>query len=517
MRAKVNSTPFHPLKLVSTVVCIVACFLLTGCTDNVVMPAPARAEAMKGFEQRPSSVSIPVSIDLALLRERLNQAVPNQLASIDENRDACVPATWTKICVLPKVFSSGCAQWLKTKVSPDIDCHLDGWANRGNITLTGNGELLMLSMPVDASLTVRGRGDIGKHIQETVKTSILATSQILFAIDSDWNPKIAVTPDFSWRERAYLRVLGIRITVGDKVEPEIRKALSRFKDEVEAKAGGIDIRSQVERAWLQSMQPLRVGTNPNVWLQFSPQGVGFSHTITEDQRLVASLFVSGNTNVLVGDNPPPTNPKPLPLLQSDFKKGHLQFHLPVLVSYDAAGVELKKLLGDGEATVVEVPEVGSVSVSFEEATVYPAEGDRLAIGLTLSADSPLDVFDTTGTVWMTGEFDIDNQERILRVQRFAFGGETNNPATNLLISVVSTDYVVEKIQKALIYDYSMLYSNAVHLAQEALNRSPAAGLELRGSIASASVSGIHSSHEGIYLGLEIEGKLEVGVTSLESL
>ena len=183
---------------------------------------PPKTQEPVGDLTRSSVMVISITASLDDIQRRLNEQIPGTLYAINENRDGCVPAKWAKVCVLPRPWG-GCAQWVKTKISPDIDCHVDGAVTRGPIQIGGAANVLNLGMPVSASVTVTGRGQIGKNIRETANGSITAAASVTANVDENWQPSANVNVDYSWNNRIGVDVLGFRITFASKVDPKIER------------------------------------------------------------------------------------------------------------------------------------------------------------------------------------------------------------------------------------------------------------------------------------------------------
>lgn len=402
-----------------------------------------------------------------------------------------------------------CAQWLKTKVSPEIDCHLKGSIDRGDFQVTANGGVLTVSVPLHASVTARGRGEIGKNIQQTAEGSLEARARVTADIGEDWQPTVKVDPDFTWRDRAHVDVLGIKITFASKVEPEIRKAMEQLKSVVDGEVKKLKVRESVDAMWKSGFGVARISADPDVWFRFSPRAIGFSGISSTSDTLEVRVMATGLTQTFVGPQPAPAAPSPLPLLQKNIPHGQFNLYLPVFADYSAAGQSLERLLRVNEKQIFAVPSVGNVAVTFRKVDIYPAKGGAIAVGITLEADPPNRFFDTKGTIWLKANVAVENEGKKLIPKSLDYGAETNNSATNILLAIARLPPVKEKIEKALTYDFSKDYERGLTAANAAMNRSVGKDLTLEGAISEAGIDEIKATANGVYMGIEVSGNLRL--------
>jgi hypothetical protein len=467
---------------------------------------------------RDSTVVVPVSISISQLRAKLNAEVPTRIYSIDEDRDACVPKQTAKVCLLPhpeisffghKVQDASCGQWLITDVSPAVDCHLSGAVDRGDIQLTASGSTLNVSVPLSASITARGRGEIGKNIQATANGAMVLSARIAADIDSNWVPELTVDPGYTWTQPPNFHILGIEVTIADKVDPPLRNAMSQFKDVLLRRVQDLQLRKSAEDLWNRAYEPVSVSNNPDVWVRFTPREVGLTGISSDDQSLSMTLMASGVTETFVGRKPTASPRVPLPSLRKDIPQAGFVFYLPSYADYSVASAVLKNLLRIGDSQLLEIPVLGKTQVTFTDVTLYPTTDGAIAVGISIKAKPPQQWFATTGTVWIKGKIKIDNAAQRLEPEGLDYGATTDNAATNLLVSIARLDAIKRKIETSLTYDFSKEYSNSLKRANAALNQTLPNGIVLTGAIAQASVDQIAPTPHGIYVGMAILGSLRI--------
>lgn len=496
---------------VSTQLCLTGFVIiaLTGCGDDASSVPPPRTGTTADLPEQVSTISVPFSIDLEALRDRLDAEFPRRLAEIDERKENCVPPRYAKVCVVPRLFRRGCAKWVKTKVSPGIDCEIEGKVDRGRLEIGGSGNVLEVSLPVKASVTVRGRGGIGKHIQETASGAIDATARIAMEITKDWQPTAKVEADFHWTERAHVDVLGFRITFGSKVKPEIRKALDRIERDLPRYLQELKLREHAEKAWKEAFTSAQIGKKPDVWLRFAPRQIGLSRLRIGDGALQIDLTASGLTQTFIGSRPENLPPTDLPPLEEDLQPAGFNFFLPVFADYATLEHLLEHSLGLDEKRTYSTPEVGDVGATFRDVTIYQTTDNAIAVGLTIDADPPGQLFDAKGTIWLTAKPRIDDDAKKIAPVSLDYGARTDNEATNLLVTIASIDPIRTKIEQALTYDFSKDLEKALVEANAALNQPLGRDFLMEGEIETAGVDDLVPTPLGLYLSLDVQGRISV--------
>jgi hypothetical protein len=108
------------------------------------------------------------------------------------------------------------------KVTPDIDCRIVGEVTRGRLALSGSGERLTISLPVNATVAARDVGGILKG--KTATASGIVRADVSFALDRNWNASAKVDISYDWREPPGIDFLGQRIEFMKRPTPRWQKS-----------------------------------------------------------------------------------------------------------------------------------------------------------------------------------------------------------------------------------------------------------------------------------------------------
>ncbi len=424
-------------------------------------PAPSKTADEIKLPGRTSTIVLPVVASLKDLQDRINKEVPSTLYAVDEDRKACVPETRTRICTDLGGLWGDCHNWLVTTATPAIDCHITGQVTRGAISLSGSNQTLSLSVPVSASITVKGRGEIGKRISETATGSATVSAAIQADISEAWDPKVAVIPAFKWDNPIGVDVLGFRITFTNKVDPEIAKALNQLQAKLPELVQGLKLRENASKAWEQGFTTVQISQTPEAWMRFTPKAVGYSGYQVQDGAVRLSLLASADIETFLGQRPAEPEKSPLPPLVRNLPQAGFQVHLPITLEYEALKQEITRALKVGEMQILDVPKFGEVQVTVQDVDIYQATGNMLAVGIKIDANPPTSIIDTKGWIWLTGSVGVDNAAKRLTVSALNVYGKTDSDVVDLLTTIVQVGPVNSAIREALSKDFSKEYEKAI--------------------------------------------------------
>ena len=437
----------------------------------------------------PSVISIPISVDLDYLEQRINAELPGRLATVNENNMLCVPAEWAK-------WDYPCLRGIKiyrcegkTKITPDIHCDVRGYVDRrGGVAISGSGETLLLSLAVHASVTAKAL------VQETAAADATFFVSATPRIDQDWNPTLTVESDFRWDNRPELRLFNfIKITIGSKVEPELREKMKEFESNIPSLISELDIKSDVQKFWNQIQEPIQISTDPKVFALFKPAHVGFSGLRIEGRTLTAQISIGGETSVVVGD-PPTVEPIALlPLNTEPISDGFFSLSVPAIIEEATAQTTIDKLLTEPlEIEVAEGDFEGVFSASNVKIAFSSASGIRLKADVSYDNRSSFlaffDIFD-----WFdfdgTAEFEVvpvvDADRNVVLAKSIRLDTDTSSSLADTLVAVLDLPLIRDQLAKAVQYDFSGDLTEGIAQANKAMNVSLADGVSVSGNLEAA--------------------------------
>lgn len=532
--SRVNNRVLSAHLCVVPLVCTLA-FVVSGCTRDASNAAPPRLNENVPFEARSSVITMPISVSLAQLEDTLNQKVPKELYKLDEDKEDCTPDV--EQCLVPKLVHDGstcglsvfghCKLWLprikksgcvagQLKIIDGLDCHLKGTVSRGNILVRGDQRTLSVSVPIAASVTASDLGGSGDNIHETANGSINASADVSFDVDENWNPSVVFNPTYGWDERFGVDILGIRITLGSKVEPKLNEALEQIKTTLPTHLVNLGLKEKASDAWQRTSKPVRIHENPDIWLRLTPERVGYSGYVIENGVLSFSTMLAARTETFVGPEPASAATTPLPKLERQLPPASFHFVLPVVANFDTVEATLGRALKFGQKQRLDVPGYGAVELTIRSADIYQTTGRRLAIGLDLEAKPEKWFSRIAGKVWLTTGILIDDQEHLVAANDMAIASETSNAAFDLVTALLNLPYVKNAVAGSIQYDFSAEYDRLIKDVNSRLRMPLGEGSYFVGQISDASVKQVEAEGEALRMIAEIDGTGEIVFGQLPS-
>lgn len=385
--------------------------------------------------------------------------------------------------VITKVVTVGQAQNLCT----DLDYHAT-IKREGDVTVSQNGNMLRLSLPVRADGGAGFAGDLAKFLSLSNKSfrgALTAIVDIRMDIDENWCPTIQATPDFVWRDKAQLEVAGkFWIDIDSQAGDAIKKSMTEAALKIPSLVTCDQIKQLVQPLWHQYTVPLPsfAGQTGNVTL--TPQRVGFSglsftpggtqlalmlttqtevnvKPLSPEEMAKASLAAASSaapespqkinktapsTSTVIGQPPAPLAVLALPKLERiPAQQNKLKLAVPVTASF----VSLQDV---ARAAVVDKPVEGTsgdieASVTPKEISVYPS-GDRLVIGVRFESKiSKPKKLAPQGWVYLVAKPSFDVATQALTLTEVDFSRVIDNDLWNSL-SFLFQDRIRKEIEKA---------------------------------------------------------------------
>ncbi|MFK7875947.1 MAG: DUF4403 family protein [Paracoccaceae bacterium] len=248
--------------------------------------------AIQAQDSPTSRLSIPFTLPVVDLKSYANQALPQQLHNESYGR-TCIEAerACTKIPEFRglKIYS----RMECIDVTPRIKCQIDERvAREGELRLFGQGTVLTVEQDIYATATVKGRGEIGKNIRQTVRAKAGITATAKFSVAPDWTPKIDPQLSYRWIQRPEFRLFNLfPITLGSTLGPPLDKALRDFEAELPAQLARLELRDELETLWSDIQKPHSLGNLDGVeaFLHLRPYGLGLTGPVFDNANLTARL------------------------------------------------------------------------------------------------------------------------------------------------------------------------------------------------------------------------------------
>jgi len=444
-------------------------------------------------EAQSSSITFLISVDLSVVEERVNKALPTRLETIHKEKELCVPTKRVKYkypCFKGWKWYS-CDGW--TKVSPDIYCDIDGYVDkRGDLTINGSGETLVVSLPVRASGSAKATG-----VSETAKADATFFVSATPTLSENWELSVDLSSDFRWDKRPTLKILDlITVTIGSMVEPKLREKMKEIENKIISAIDELDIRGRVNEVWLEVQKPIQLSLTPEAWVTFRPLGVAYSGISVSNKRLETQITVSGDARVLIGPRPVVGEPVALlPLQHAQFEDGHFNLAVPVMVKAEEIQRAINSQLENSLTIEIDEGDLqGSFTASNFQVLISEAKGIRLIAEVGYDNRSAflrtIDVFgwfDFEGSMELEILPQIDGEKNLLLVEHLRISSETSSILADTLITVINLQVVRNIIAGIIRYDFSRELANTMEMAEKAMNFESKEGLRISGNLEAVGV------------------------------
>lgn len=417
--------------------------LLSGCDPaKGGAKAPPHATDTAPIPSQTSLIAVPIDASIAPLRAELERAVPKTLWTINQRERACVKPQRVK--VLGK----------KIKVTPPIACTIVGQVTRGALRLRGEGNEIVVDVPLNATVAARDVGGVLKG--ETATGAAMAHARIRIDLTSDWRMQGKARISYGWTKAPGIDFLGKRITFTDQADAKLAPVIAGVEREVNREIGKLNIRAQAAEIWRQSFTSLELNhENPPVWMRVTPKRILYGGYRLNGQKLSLNLGIEGVTETFVSGRPDDPKPTPLPRLVRETPRPRLDVRVPVIADYAQLQPVIDRALAKRATRPFVLPKLGPMMVKFGPSTVYGAPGGRIAVGTDVEARLEARTGEPTrGTIWMTALPVNEPGSATVRFTALDINGDTNGVGGDMLILIGRSEGFAPLIAEALTQNFT---------------------------------------------------------------
>src|SRR6202522_293420 len=259
-----------------------------------------------------SRISATIEFGLPAIASAIDRDIPRRLATIDER--------------------IGCVNRRVLVFRIKANCDVDGFVDRGSVSLYGRGDHVVGSVPIFGSIEGQGANRFTSRIHGDAEGRAMVEVESRPRLTKDWSVDLNFSDSFHWTEPPVLHVLGRDISLTKYAEPSIRREIGLIRGRAQATARRLDLHDKAAKAWEAAFQPVQISQDPPVWLQITPASAAFAGVHANAKDLSGSLELTGTAQTLVGQAPTPVTPTPLPPLGDEVDQpGTFDILLPVRV------------------------------------------------------------------------------------------------------------------------------------------------------------------------------------------
>jgi Domain of unknown function (DUF4403) len=227
-----------------------------------------------------SRVSAAIEFELSAIASAIERDMPRRLATIDERIR----------CVNRRVFV----------FRVRANCDVDGFVDRGALSLHGRGDRIVGSVPIFGSIEGQGANRFTSRIHGDAEGRAVVEIEARPRLRKDWSLDLDFSDSYHWSEPPILHVFGRHIALTKYAEPSIRRQLGRIRSRAQEAERRLDLHDKAAKAWEQAFQPIQISGDPQVWLQITPASAAFAGVHANARDLSGSLELTGTAQTLVG-------------------------------------------------------------------------------------------------------------------------------------------------------------------------------------------------------------------------
>lgn len=474
-------------KLRIAVSALLATIALFGCQQQNASGPPPRADDKVDLPPHDSIIAVPVEADLGELSRALEREVPRQLWAINKPDQVCVASSKVKVLIVK----------IKT---PTLKCDLIGQVTRGPLSLSGRGQDLVVTMPINAVIRAKDIGGILK--QETATASAQVRAIIRPSLGPDWTLRGKVNIAYDWTREPGIDFLGKRIEFTSKADAKLAGVIARLEQTLPRELAKVRLRDQVAGAWRQAFTSLSLNRdNPPVWLRLTPRELQFGGYTVSGLRMRMTLGLLAQTETFVGNRPADPGSTPLPGVRPlTARAGDLQFYIPVVADYKELEPVIAKALTKRAVRPFEVPGIGPVNATFDKITTYGTTGGRIAVGAVITAQDQANRFGkTTGTIWLTALPQNPANTRQVQFADLKISGETDSKGTNFLLKLTNLPEFSQTIADSLTQDFEEDFTKLMGKIARAIDEKREGRLLIQARITDVRTEPLKAAGQGLYL------------------
>ena len=459
--------------------------------------APPRATDAAPAPSQTSLIAVPVNADIAPLKRELERAIPKTLWTINRREKACVEPQRVKL------FGK------KVKVTPAIPCTIVGRVTRGALRMRGEGNEIVVDVPLNARISARDVGGVLKG--ETATGSAMVHARVRVDLTSDWRMQGKARISYGWTNPPGIDFLGQRITFTDEADEKLRPVIRDVEREVNREIARINIRAQAADIWRQAFTTIELNReNPPVWMRVTPQRILFGGFRVNGLRLDLNLAVEAVTESFVSNRPQNPAPTPLPQLVREMPKPHFDVRVPVIADYAQLEPVIARALAKRSLRPFDLPAIGPVDARFGKLAVYGAPDHKIAVGIDMDV-LPVGAkrAPTRGRVWLTARPVNKPGSAEVRFTDLHVKGDTNGIKGDIFVLLAQQPDFAPMIADSLTQNFTRDLTELEAKIRRAIDQRREGDFVIRTRIDSFETGEIKAYGNGLYLPVRIVGAASI--------
>jgi hypothetical protein len=395
------------------------------------------------------------------------------------------------------------------KVTPPIACTISGRVTRGALRLRGEGEEIVVDVPIQATIHARDVGGVLKG--ETATGSAMAHARVRIELTPDWRTRGKARLTYGWTRAPGIDFLGRRITFTDEADAKLKPVVRDVERAVNREIARIDIRRQAADVWRQSFTTLVLNReNPPVWMRVTPRRILYGGYRVDGRHVRLNLGLEAITESFLGDRPADPAATPLPPLVHETPRPHLDIFVPVVANYAQLEPVILRARVKRSARPFELPRIGPVSATFTKVAAYGSPGGRIAVGVSVEAQPQrIRQAPTHGRIWATAVPVNAPGSAEVRFTDVRITGDTDGIGGDLLIKLGQSPGFSALIAEALTQNFTRDVEDLEGKIRRAVGERREGAFVIRTEVDRFDTGAIKAYGNGLYLPVRMGGSASV--------
>ncbi|MBF8964358.1 DUF4403 family protein [Pontibacter sp. FD36] len=453
---------------------------------NTTAPAATVSNAPV-YKPKLSSVSIPVSIPLAAIEDKINEEIQSALYKDDNLNDDNLMVTVLK---------------------------------KGRMTIRADKDKLYFSVPLQVHAKGRWQWEPCKACPSFSKTEATSFDMVVktesrFGLTDDYKVNTITSGNFEWGDtKPYINLGPLKIGLARFIEPAMKQQMSTIARQLDKEIQSrLNLRQYVADTWVQLQQPVKLDDNLNAWLTVNPQEVRMAPLYAHNGSLHTRIGISSFIQVSTDGKPQTKVNKNLPRLIIDSRMSDdIQIGLTATVPYAHASSLMQQQVANQTYTFDE----GKSQLTVKDAAITPS-GEQLVLMLDVDGKTKAGLFTKklVGKLYLRGTPYYDAQTASIRLRDVDYDLDTRDMLLNTANWLAKNKFK-EMIQSQVNIPVQSQLTDVRNMLQQTLNQSGRLheSVLLRGAVSELALENIYLSPSGIQAVVNARGSLTATIDKL---
>jgi hypothetical protein len=417
----------------------IALTLLSSCKSHKIMAeAPDNTQAAQQVPLTPSTINVPVSIDVRQLANMLNRQLQGTIYTDNNIEDDNLKMTVKRI---------------------------------GNIALQADNNRIIFSIPLHIWAEGRAKWDPCSFCPSVSKTQDIAfdvtvRTESQVSLTENWQVKTNTVATYAWGDSKPSLAIGpVSIPISGAIDLALKPYMKDLDVLIDRQlAPYLDLRPYIKSAWASAQEPVLLDRDMSLWLKIDPLEIRMSPVKLQNNYISMIMGLKSYVSIISGNKPVFTVNNNLPKLIIDNSiQNNLQIGLQGYVSYE-------------NATRIAREEIAGKTFSFDDNKykvrindlALSPQGDKIQVKVDLTSFNKHGK-SIGGIIFAEGTPYYDETTQSIRVMNLDYNVKTKNLLLKSAAWLVNKTFMGQ-IEQKLDFPIGDYLKNAAKQAQQTLTK-----------------------------------------------